>query len=450
LKEPTDEKLIFKNLNIHIPPSPYPRVVIIGGGFGGIQIAKKLVNYKLQLVLLDRHNYHTFQPLLYQVATAGLEPDSIAGPLRKLMENKKNFFFRMSRVTRINPDRNSISTVIGELTFDYLIIANGAQTNFFGNKNIERNAFPLKQIPQALDLRSHILQNFEQAVLTEDEEELGALLTIVIVGGGPTGVEVAGALSELKRHVLPRDYHELDFNKMEIYLVEGVDRVLAGMSAKSGINALKYLNQFGVKVYLNTMVKDYLEDTVILDNGQKIRSRTLIWAAGVKGNLIGGIQEEKIKRGRILVDGYHRVVGYDRIFAIGDIAIMPTGENPEGHPMLAPIAMQQGDNLVRNLLVQAGIKKGSLKAFDYRNKGVMATVGRNKAVVDLPGGVHFAGRAAWFIWMFVHLISIIGFRNKIVIVSNWIWNYFTYDRGTRLIIRLFIPGNKSDKNPIKK
>jgi NADH dehydrogenase len=439
------EKLIFEDVKIQVPSSSYPRVVIIGGGFGGITIAKKLLKYKLQVVMLDRNNYHTFQPLLYQVATAGLEPDSIAGPLRKLMESKKNFYFRMARVTRINPDRNSVSTLIGELTFDYLIIANGAKTNFFEKKNIANYAFPLKQIPHALDLRSHILQNFEKAVLMGDEEELKSLLTIVIVGGGPTGVEVAGALSELKRHVLPRDYHELDFKKMDIYLIEGLDRLLMGMSEKSGQNALKYLEQFGVKVYLNTLVEDYKNGEILLANGKVIKSKTLIWAAGVEGNLIKGISDEKIGKGRYLVDEYHRVAGYDNIFAVGDIAIMSKEDNPDGHPMLAPIAMQQGDNLVRNLLVQAGIKKKPLRSFHYKNKGVMATIGRNKAVVDLPGGIHIGGRLAWFIWMFVHLISIIGFRNKIVIISNWVWNYFTYDRGTRLIIRLFLPGNISDK-----
>ncbi len=433
-------KLIFKNVRIDVPESPFPRVVIIGGGFAGIQLAKGLVREKIQVVLVDRNNYHTFQPLLYQVATAGLEPDSIAGPLRKLLRKRKNFYFRMARVTRIDPEKGRIETAIGDLGFDYLIIATGAMTNFFGNHDIATNAFPLKQVPQALDLRSHILQNLEKAVMIDDEDSLESLLNIVVVGGGPTGVEVAGALAELRRHVLPNDYHEIDFKKMEIFLLEGIDRLLGGMSEKAGKLACQYLKDFGVRVHLNTFVNEFKNDKVMLSDGRMIKTKTLIWAAGVKGNLIDGFPEDRIESNRLKVNAFNQVAGYDNIFAVGDIANMKDEDHPSGHPMLAPVAMQQGEALVKNMKRLISDRRSALKPFRYRNKGVMATIGRNRAVVDLPGNISFGGRMAWLVWMFVHLISIIGFRNKIVIVSNWIWNYFTYDRATRLIIRFFVPG----------
>jgi NADH dehydrogenase len=427
-----------------IPNTNQKRIVIIGGGFAGITMAKKFAGKNLQIVLLDRHNYHTFQPLLYQVATAGLEPDSIAGPLRKLLENHQNIYFRMATVSKIDQDENKILSNVGELSFDYLIIAAGSKTNFFGQNEKFEKAFPLKQIPQALDFRSHILQNFEEAVLSSDEDKIEQLMNIVIVGGGPTGVELAGALGELKKHVLPNDYPDLDFSRLNIYLVEGMDRLLGGMSEFADKKAQKYLKKFEVDVRLNTMVNSFDGEKVEFSNGETLPAATLLWGAGVMGNVIEGLSEESVKNSRYKVNSYNLVEGTENIYAVGDIALMETEDFPKGHPMLAPVAMQQGERLAKNIL--ASLKGKEQKPFKYLDKGSMATVGRNKAVVDLPKDLHFGGFFAWFIWMFVHLISIVGFRNKIVILSNWVWNYFTYDRGTRLIIRPFVPKVKSQKD----
>ncbi|MFA0961778.1 NAD(P)/FAD-dependent oxidoreductase [Roseivirga sp. BDSF3-8] len=427
-----------ESLAIRIPESNKPRVVIVGGGFAGIQLSRNLKNKGVQVVMLDRHNYHTFQPLLYQVATAGLEPDSIAGPLRKVIENYEDFYFRLAKVEHIDGDRKTLKTSIGEINYDYLVIANGTKTNYFGNEKKFEKAFPLKQVPQALDLRSHILQNFEQALITDNEADREELMTFVIVGGGPTGVELAGAMGELKKHVLPHDYPELNLDKMKIYLVEGMDRLLLGMSDESGDRAMKYLKKFEVDVYLNKMVASYDGETVKFNDDSVIKARTLVWGAGVQGNVISGIRSESVEKSRILVDTYNRVQGYESIFAIGDIALMKSEDWPKGHPMLAPVAIQQGKHLADN--IGRLISKRELKPFEYTDKGSMATVGRNKAVADLPGKMHLGGFVAWLIWMFIHLISIIGFRNKLVVFSNWVWNYFTYDRGTRLIIRPYVQG----------
>jgi NADH dehydrogenase len=432
-----------KSNSFKIPDTDQKRIVIIGGGFAGITMAKKFAGKDVQVVLLDRHNYHTFQPLLYQVATAGLEPDSIAGPLRKLLENHKNIYFRMATVSKIDQNENMVVSNVGGLAFDYLIVAAGSKTNFFGQNDKFEKAFPLKQIPQALDFRSHILQNFEEAVLSSDEEKIERLMNIVIVGGGPTGVELAGALGELKKHVLPNDYPDLDFNRLNIYLVEGMDRLLGGMSEFAGRKAQIYLKKFEVNVKLNTMVDSYDGDTVVFSDKKTMPAATLLWGAGVMGNVIDGLSEESVINSRYKVDTYSLVEGTKNIYAVGDIAFMETKDFPQGHPMLAPVAMQQGERLAKNIL--ASLNGKEQKPFSYFDKGSMATVGRNKAVVDLPKNLHFGGFFAWFIWMFVHLISIVGFRNKIVILSNWIWNYFTYDRGTRLIIRPFVPKVKGQK-----
>ncbi len=434
------------NYSIHIPSSTKKRVVIIGGGFGGIRLAKGLKNKGFQVVMLDRHNYHTFQPLLYQVATAGLEPDSIAGPLRKLLKHYKDFYFRMALVNRIVPEENMIDTTIGQLKYDYLVIAAGSKTNYFGQEKNFEKAFPLKQIPQALDLRSQILQNFEKAIMTHDKEERQSLMNFVIVGGGPTGVEVAGALGELKMHVLPNDYKELDFEKMSIYLIEAMPRLLNGMSDSAGEKSYDFLKRFNVTTKLGTMVKAFDGKSVQLDDGMVIPSQTLIWAAGVTGNLIDGLPDKVIANGRVMVDEFSKVNGYENVFAIGDIAMLQNESYPKGHPMLAQVAMQQGSLLAKNLLRIN--KDKALIPFHYADKGSMATIGRNKAVVDLKS-VKFSGLFAWFVWMFIHLISIIGFRNKLVVFSNWLWNYFTYDRGTRLIIRPFVRKPKKKKQEEK-
>jgi NADH dehydrogenase len=425
----------FQEINIQIPRTDKPRVVIIGGGFAGLNIMKEIDTRHYQVVVLDRHNYHTFQPLLYQVATAGLEPGSIAGPLRHFIEDNEEVFFRMAKVTQINPDRRTVTTPVGELKYDYLIIACGSRTNYFGKDEAFKEALPLKQIPQALNMRSHILQNFEKAVNTVDSYELRSLLNIVIVGGGPTGVEVSGALGELRSHVLPKDYPELNFRQMQIYLVEGLPRLLNGMSDKAGRKATKYLKDFEVNLMLNTVVESYDGKEVRLNNGEIIPTQTLVWAAGVKGNIIPGLPDEVIQRDRILVDDFNRVKGSDSIFAVGDIAQLTTEKYPKGLPMLAPVAIQQGQRLAKNL--NRAMEGKEMKPFKYTNKGYMATVGRNRAVVDMPNGWSFGGFMAWMAWMFVHLLYLIGFRNKLVVLNNWIWNYFTYDRGIRLIIRPF-------------
>ena len=430
----------FQEINIQIPRTDKPRVVIIGGGFAGLNIMKKIDTRHYQVVVLDRHNYHTFQPLLYQVATAGLEPGSIAGPLRHFIEDNEQVFFRMAKVNEINPLLKTVSTPIGELRYDYLIIACGSRTNYFGKDEQFKDALPLKQLPHALNMRSHILQNFEKAVNTVDTFELKSLMNIVIVGGGPTGVEVAGAFGELRSHVLPKDYPELNFKQMQIYLVEGMPRLLNGMSDKAGKKACKYLKDFEVNIMLNTIVDSYDGKEVRLNNGEIIPAQTLVWAAGVKGNIIPGLPSEVVERDRILVDEFNRIRGFEDIFAVGDIAQMVTEKYPKGLPMLAPVAVQQGKLLAENLNNQIQGKK--IKPFKYTNKGYMATVGRNRAVVDMPNGWSFGGFMAWMAWMFIHLLYLIGFRNKLVVLNNWIWNYFTYDRGIRLIIR---PFDKAEK-----
>ncbi len=425
-----------RKLASQLPDTGQPRLVVIGGGFGGIQLLKNFNLKNVQVVMIDRHNYHTFQPLLYQVATAGLEPDSIAAPLRKVFEDRKNFFFRMAKVESISPDEMMINTNIGRIRYDFLVISTGTHTNYFGNEKIRNLAFPLKQVPQALNLRSQILQNFEKAVTSDDPEEIDRLTNFVVVGGGPTGVELAGALGELKKYVLPRDYPDLDFKTMKVFLVEGLDRLLPPMSEESGRRALKDLEErFETNVLLNTMVEDYDGYEVTLSTGEKIIAETLIWAAGVTGRIVKGLDKAKTEKSRYVVDNYSRVKGYTDIFAIGDIAYMECEAYPKGHPQVAPVAMQQGERLAKNL--KALFEDKALKPFDYFDKGTMATIGRNRAVADLPNGMKFWGLPAWLAWMFIHLLYLVSFRQKLITLGNWTWNYFTYDRGTRLIIRPF-------------
>jgi len=412
-----------------------------------MKLAFRLRKKDLQVVLLDRNNYHTFQPLLYQVATAGLEPDSIAGPIRKQLEPDPNFFFRMAKVEEIDSEEKKVCTEIGELSFDYLVIAAGSKTNYYGIDSIMKNAFPLKKIPDALDFRHHILQNFEMAVNHRSRKQISPYLNIVIAGGGPTGVEMAGALGELKKSVLPKDYPEMDFSGMKITLVEGQERLLGAMNPRSSERAIRYLRKFGVEVKLNTLVDAFDGETVKLSNGEQIESRSLLWASGVQGNLIGGLPEEAVESNRYRVDQFNRVKGTDGIFAIGDLALMKTDRYPHGHPMVAPVAIQQARLLADNLT--ALLRGKDMKKFRYWDKGTMATIGRNKAVVDLPKKISMGGLPAWIIWMFVHLVSIYGLRNKIVVLINWVYNYFTYDKGTRLIMRRFKPAFLSKKDPPK-
>lgn len=421
---------------MNIPETNLPRVVIIGGGFGGLSLASSLKGAPFQVVLIDRNNYHTFQPLLYQVASSGLEPDSIAFPIRKIFRNQNNFEFRMTEVLEIIPDKKTIFTGIGELKYDYLVIATGSQTGFFGLKSVEQNSMSMKSIPQALDLRSLILQNFEKAMLSTDILEIEKLLNFVVVGGGPTGVELAGSLAEMKTHVLPYDYPGLDSRKMQIHLLEAGSRLLPALSEVSSASTLKFLATLGVKTLLNTAVQDYDGEKVKTNTGNDLISSTVIWAAGVEGAAVKGIEGEALLRNRRLaVDEFNRVKGYDSIFAIGDVANMTNDKRfPKGHPMVAQPAIQQGELLAKNLKNIVATK--SLKPFKYNDLGSMATIGRNKAVVELPF-IKMQGIFAWFVWMFVHLMALVGWRNRAVTLVNWMWSYFNYDRGVRLIIRPF-------------
>lgn len=411
-----------------------PRIIIIGGGFGGLEVAKGLRGFKAQTVLFDKYNHHCFQPLLYQVATSGLETSSIVFPFRKRFASDEDFFFRLGEVTQIKPEENYIETSIGGVKYDYLVIANGATTNYYGMKDVEQHALPMKSIVDAIKLRNIIIRNFETALLTDDVESMNSLMDIVIVGGGPTGVELAGAMAELKAHVFPHDYKELELKNMDIHLVEALPRLLNGMSDIASQKALEYLQDMGVKVHLNMAVKSYDGYEVVFNNGEKLITRNMIWAAGVKGQPIAGVKADSIGRaGRIQVDEFNRVRGYDNIFAIGDACIMENGDPqfPKGHPQVAPPAMQQGRLVAEN--IQRLISGRELKPFRYKDQGAMATVGRNRAVVDLKL-FKSQGFIAWFIWMFVHLISLIGFRNKFFVLLSWLWSYFSYDKSNRLII----------------
>lgn len=415
--------LKFNNLN-------YPVVVIVGGGFGGLELAKKLENKPYKVYLIDKNNYHTFQPLLYQVATGGLGSDSIAYPLRKIIGPMNNIAFRMANVQQIDAPNNTLKTDTGDFKYDYLVLATGSTTNYFGNEKLAQFTVGLKSIPNSLDMRSLILQEFERSLNAMDNRvEQQRLLNFVIVGGGPTGVELAGAIAEIKKDVMPNDYRELSPSLMNINIIEAAPRVLSAMSEQASNKAQKFLEKLGVKITLGTAVKDYDGHTLQLSNGTTMQADTVIWTAGVKGNAIPGLPTE---RNRIVVNEYNKVEGYDNIFAIGDIAMMKTKEYPNGHPMLAPAAMQQAWLLAKNLVNIA--KKKPLKPFVYRDKGTMATVGRHKAVVDM-GKIKFQGWLAWYVWMFVHLMLLVGFRNRIVVFVNWLWNYVTYQRAIRLIIR---------------
>ncbi len=412
-----------------------PRIVVIGGGFGGIEVVRGLESVKSQVVLFDRYNHHCFQPLLYQVATSGLETNSIVMPFRKRFASHQDFYFRLGEVISVKPEENYIETSIGGARYDYLVIANGATTNFYGLEDVEQNALPMKSIIDSIKLRNIIIRNFEQALLTDDPEIMNSLMDFVIVGGGPTGVELAGALAELKTHVFPKDYKELEMSQMDIHLVEATGQLLNGMSTQASEKALEYLKEMGVKVHLNATVQSYDGYEVAFKSGEKLISKTMIWAAGVKGRGIQGFDASAFGKGnRIKVDAYNRVMGHANIFAIGDAAIME-GVDPkfmQGHPMIAPPAMQQGQLVAKNIKRMINNEE-DIKPFRYSHRGSMATIGRNKAVVDLKG-IRAQGFFAWFIWMFVHLISIIGFKNKFFVLLSWLVSYFSYDKSNRLII----------------
>ncbi len=423
---------------MNLPQTDKKRVVIIGGGFAGISLAKKLKHLNAQIVMIDKHNYHTFQPLLYQVSTGGLEPDSIAYPIRKILKRLKNFHFRWANVERVDPEKLMVHTSIGSLSYDYLVMATGTKTNFFGNKDIQTHSMPMKNVPQSLNIRSLMLQNLEEADDCEDPKERRALMNICIIGAGPTGVELAGAFAELKKNVFPMDYRHMNVEEMEIHLFEGMDRVLPPMSAHASAKATAFLQRMGVRLHLNSIVKSYDGNIVITEGGERIQTRNFIWTAGVTGAMIDGFGPSGLieKLNRFKVNRFNQVEGYPQIFAIGDIAYMETENYPKGHPQMAQPAIQQGQHLAGNL--EKLLAGSAMEPFSYRNKGEMATVGRNKAVVDLPK-ISFAGFFAWFIWMFVHLMSLVGFRNKVIVLFNWAYNYINYDKAARLIVRPYHP-----------
>lgn len=417
----------------NIPNTSQKRIVIVGAGFGGLALAQKLCKEDVQVVLIDKNNYHQFPPLFYQVATGGLEPSSISFPLRKIFQKKKNVYIRVTNVTSIDTSNNLIHTDLGDIHYDYLVLATGTDTNFFGNKNIQEKAIPMKSISEALFLRNTILQNLENAITAADPDIEQGYLNIVVAGGGPTGVEVSGTLAEMKNTVLPHDFPDQDFSQMNIFLMEGSPKVLGAMSEESSKKGKEYLDELGVKVKLNARVKDFDGKFVTLEDGSTIRSNTLVWATGVKANVLDGLHPEVVgKGGRITVDTYNRIQGYNNVFAIGDIALMTNEKYPNGLPQLAQPAIQQGKLLAKNIL--SLITGKELKAFKYKDLGSMATVGRNLAVVDLPFW-KFQGFFAWLTWMLVHLMSIVGVKNRLFIFLNWFWNYVTYDQSLRLIIQ---------------
>lgn len=421
-------------------------VVIMGGGFGGLKLARSLNNKAgFQIYLLDKYNYHQFQPLFYQVATAGLDASNISFPLRKVFHKSNNVHFRMAEVKEIISAENKVLTDIGEFNYDILVLATGADTNFFGNQNLIENTFPMKSTVEAIQIRHRLIQNFEDALSAKTETELNQLMTVVIVGGGPTGVEMSGAIADLRRFVLPKDYPELDFSKMKIYLLEGSDKTLGAMSEKSSKDSHKYLEKLGVIVLTNTLVKEYDGKTVTMQNGDTIESAMVIWAAGIKGNVPAGINKDLIVRGnRIKVDRMNKIFGFTNIYAIGDVAYMETEKYPDGHPQVASVAIQQGKLLAYNLQ-RIEMKSPHTQEFEYNDKGTMATVGRNLAVVDIPKPkIHVNGFVAWMMWMGLHLVLLLGVKNRFAVFSNWIYNYITYDQNLRLIFKEFYRPKKSE------
>ena len=413
-----------------------PHVVVVGGGFAGLEVAKGLRNEAVEVTLVDRHNYHTFQPLLYQVATGGLEADSIAYPLRKVFRDSDNVFVRWAEVERIDTEAKVLRTSLHDIHYDELVIATGSTGKYFNFEPVKDKLLTLKTVPDALNLRSYLLQNFEKAVAEGNPEYFSELVNIALVGGGPTGLELAGALGEMKKYILPLDYPEIDLSRMKIVLFQSGGELLKGMSDHASAKALEYIRELGVEVRLNERAVSYDGDVLTTDTGYQLRTDTVIWTAGVQANIPDGLPEEATASGRIAVDAYNRVRGLEHVYAVGDVCEVTSDQYPQGHPWLAPVAQQQGTLLAKNLL--RGFAGKSLTPFAYKDRGSMATIGRNRAVVDLPS-FKFAGFFAWLTWMLVHVLLLVGFRNKLAALSDWVINYFTFDSPMRLIIRPFRP-----------
>lgn len=417
----------------NLPLLNLPRIVIVGAGFAGLRLARKLKNAGFHVILLDKNNYHQFQPLFYQVATAGLEPSAISFPLRKIFHNTRNVNFRMAEVQKVDPQSRRLFTDVGYIDYDYLVLAMGADTNYFGAKNIEYFASPMKTVSEALYIRNKIISNYERAINLDREEDRKTLMNVVIVGGGPTGVELAGAMAELRNNVFPKDYPELSFKNMKVTLVEAGSSLLGAMSSQAQVKAQKYLESLGVEVFLRTRVLDYDGKVVHLEGKEEIHSETLLWAAGIKPNRISGFAEEHYAgNGRMLVDEFNELLGIKGVFVLGDQCLVNADANPKGYPQVAQVALQQADNLSKNL---KSIQQGKeMKAFRYKDLGSMATVGRKLAVVDLPF-IKFQGFFAWITWLFVHLMAILGVKNKLLIFLDWSWNYLSFDPSLRLLIK---------------
>ena len=421
-------------MSINIQRNQKKRVVIVGGGLGGLRLAEDLYGSGMQVVLIDKNNFHQFPPLIYQIASAGIDPSSISFPFRQIFRKRKDFYFRMAEARMVDTEKKILQTSIGKIDYDYLVLAAGATTNFFGNKNIEEWAIPMKTVPEAMGLRNALLSNFERALTCATEEERQELLNVVIVGGGATGVEIAGALSEMKRYVIPYDYPDMDSSLMHIYLIEAGDRLLAGMSQDSSKKAYDFLKSMGVDIQFGKMVTDYRDHKVIMKDGTEIPTRTFLWVSGIRANAMPGISEDHLGRGfRFKVDQFNRIPGLNDVFAIGDQCLQTTDPAyPNGHPQVAQVAIQQAKNLAKNIkrINEGHADDNSLTPFKYNNLGSMATIGRNKAVVEI-GKFHSQGFFAWILWL--HLRSILGVKNKMMVLLNWLWKYVSYNDSIRMI-----------------
>ena len=422
-------------MSINIQRNQKKRVVIVGGGLGGLRLAEDLYGSGMQVVLIDKNNFHQFPPLIYQIASAGIDPSSISFPFRQIFRKRKDFYFRMAEARMVDSEKKILQTSIGKIDYDYLVLAAGATTNFFGNKNIEEWAIPMKTVPEAMGLRNALLSNFERALTCATEEERQELLNVVIVGGGATGVEIAGALAEMRRYVIPYDYPDMDSSLMHIYLIEAGDRLLAGLSQESSQKAYEFLKSMGVDIQFGKMVTDYRDHKVVMKDGTEIPTRTFLWVSGIRANAMPGIDESHLGRGfRFKVDEFNRIPGVEDVFAIGDQCLQTSdAAYPNGHPQVAQVAIQQAKNLAKNLKrIDQGADSNALTAFRYKNLGSMATIGRNKAVVEI-GKFRSQGFFAWVLWLVVHLRSILGVKNKMMVLLNWLWKYVSYNDSIRMI-----------------